>query len=106
MENDDNYNSSDDNNTKWLGFSLSPQLTMEVPSGPSNHHRTHPPPDATTSVSSAIPPSFSHSQPHLNDGIYHGSEGENAGLYSPLPMMPLKYDKSLFIMEALSKSQG
>ncbi|KAG2719681.1 hypothetical protein I3760_02G001200 [Carya illinoinensis] len=106
MENDDNYNSSDDNNTKWLGFSLSPQLTMEVPSGPSNHHRTHPPPDATTSVSSAVPPSFSHSQPHLNHGIYYGSEGENAGLYSPLPMMPLKYDKSLFIMEALSKSQA
>ncbi|XP_035539143.1 AP2-like ethylene-responsive transcription factor CRL5 isoform X2 [Juglans regia] len=58
-----------------------------------------------TTTTLSVPASFFHSQPHLNHGIYYGCEGENAGLYSPLPMMPFKYDKSLFIMEALSKSQ-
>ncbi|KAH9664038.1 AP2-like ethylene-responsive transcription factor CRL5 [Citrus sinensis] len=38
-------------------------------------------------------------------GFYYGFEGENSSLYSPLPVMPLKSDGSLCIMEALSRSQ-
>ncbi|KAB1214940.1 AP2-like ethylene-responsive transcription factor ANT [Morella rubra] len=75
---------------------------MEVPSGPPNRHQT---PAAAATVSTAVPANFFHSQPHLNYGIYFGAEGENAGLYSPLSVMPLKSDGSLCIMEALSKSQ-
>lgn len=101
MENDDN-NETRNNSTNWLGFSLSPQMIMEVPSGPPNRHQT---PAAAATVSTAVPANFFHSQPHLNYGIYFGAEGENAGLYSPLSVMPLKSDGSLCIMEALSKSQ-
>ncbi|KAF3953408.1 hypothetical protein CMV_021147 [Castanea mollissima] len=93
MENDDN-----NNNNKWLGFSLSPHMTMEVPSGPSNQHQTHP-------STGAVPANFFNSSPHLNYGIYYGAEGENASFYSPLSMMPLKSDGSLCIMEALNRSQ-
>lgn len=94
MENDDNNN----NNNKWLGFSLSPHMTMEVPSGPSNQHQTHP-------STGAVATNFFNSSPHLNYGIYYGAEGENASFYSPLSMMPLKSDGSLCIMEALNRSQ-
>ena len=109
MENDDNNsNNNNNNNSNWLGFSLSPHMTMEVPSGPPNHHhhQTHPPPSASPTVSSAVPTSFFNSSPHLNNyGIYYGAEGENASFYSPLSSMPLKSDGSLCIMEALNRSQ-
>ncbi|XP_040995127.1 AP2-like ethylene-responsive transcription factor ANT [Juglans microcarpa x Juglans regia] len=101
MENDDINNNSNDNNTIWMGFSLSPHMTMEVFSGPPNHHQTHPP---SAAVSTAVPANFFHSQPHLYYGIYHGTEGD-ASLYAPLSAMPLKSDGSLCMMEALDKSQ-
>lgn len=102
MENDDN------NNTNWLGFSLSPQMTMDVPTGSPNHHQTHPPSAAAAAaatVSAAVSRGFFHSAPHLNYGTYYEAEGDNAGLFSPLSVMPLKSDGSLCIMEALSRSQ-
>lgn len=86
------------NNNNWLGFSLSPHMNMEVPSEPHhhpNHQPHHQPPPA------AVPNGFFLS-PHL-----YGVEGENGGFYSQLPVMPLKSDGSLCIMEALrSQQQG
>ncbi|XP_062156670.1 AP2-like ethylene-responsive transcription factor ANT isoform X2 [Alnus glutinosa] len=98
MENDDNNNNS---TTNWLGFSLSPHMTMDVPP---NHHQTQPSSAAAT-VSAAVPTSFFHSPPHLNYGAYYEAQGQNAALYSPLSVMPLKSDGSLCIMEALRRSQ-
>ncbi|KAJ4846312.1 hypothetical protein Tsubulata_007456 [Turnera subulata] len=101
MSNDDT-----NNNTNWLGFSLSSHLKMEVPSATSHHRHQHQPQSDPADVPTAIPTSFFNSPPHLNCGIYYGVEGENGGLFSPLPVMPLKSDGSLCIMEAaLSRSQ-
>nr|APQ47389.1 AP2/ERF domain-containing transcription factor [Vernicia montana] len=104
MNNDDNSNS----NTNWLGFSLSPlHMKMEIPSGPNNnnHHHQAESASVSSSVPTAIPASLFHSQSQLNYGNYCGVEGENGGFYSPLPVMPLKSDGSLCIMEALTRSQ-
>lgn len=98
VNNDDNHN-----NNNWLGFSLSPNMKMEVPSN--LHHHSQPQSSSSADVSHPVPTSFYHSSPHLNYGIYYGVEGENGGLYSPLSMMPLKSDGSLCMMEALSRSQ-
>lgn len=94
MENDDDDNNNNNNNTNWLGFSLSPHITMDGP-----------PSSAAATVSAAVPTSFFHSPPHLNYGAYYEPQGENAGFYSPLSVMPLKSDGSLCIMEALTRSQ-
>ncbi|KAJ9170529.1 hypothetical protein P3X46_018630 [Hevea brasiliensis] len=104
MNNDDDNN----NNGSWLGFSLSPHhMKMDVPSGPSNHHHQAQAESCSASVPTAIPTSlfYSQSHSHLNYGSYCGVEGENCGLYSPLPVMPLKSDGSLCMMEALTRSQ-
>ncbi|KAF2295610.1 hypothetical protein GH714_033288 [Hevea brasiliensis] len=104
MNNDDDNN----NNGSWLGFSLSPHhMKMDVPSGPSNHHHQAQAESGSASVPTAIPTSlfYSQSHSHLNYGSYCGVEGENCGLYSPLPVMPLKSDGSLCMMEALTRSQ-
>ncbi|OMP11696.1 hypothetical protein CCACVL1_00335 [Corchorus capsularis] len=104
--NDDNNNNN--NNTNWLGFSLSPQMKMEV-----TNHQTQSSSSsvavaaaAAGSVTTAIPsssffqsPSSSH---HLNYGLYYGVEGTE---YSNFPVMPLKSDGSLCLMEALGRSQ-
>lgn len=105
MNNDDS-----NNNTNWLGFSLSPNMKMEVPPDPRHHHHHHHHQTHTSSsssstsaaVSHSVPTDFFHSSPY---GIYYGVEGENGGFYSPLSVMPLKSDGSLCIMEALSRSQ-
>ncbi|XP_065873342.1 AP2-like ethylene-responsive transcription factor ANT [Euphorbia lathyris] len=87
---DDNSNSSSSN---WLlGFSLSPHLKMEIPS-------------SASAASSSSPTTLFHSQSHLNYGNYCSVEGQDSGLYSHLPLMPLKSDGSLCIMEALTRSQ-
>ncbi|MCL7029670.1 hypothetical protein MKW94_026484 [Papaver nudicaule] len=115
--NSNNNNSSSSNN--WLGFSLSPHMTMEVvPS--ENHHTTnqqhhhhHNNNQTSTAVSNAtVPTSFFLSPPptHLNNsaeicyGV--GTCHENSGYYSHLSVMPLKSDGSLCIMEALTRSQS
>ncbi|KAL5556751.1 hypothetical protein UlMin_038987 [Ulmus minor] len=100
MNNDDNNNNSNNN---WLGFSLSPNMKMEVPSSSTSSFSS----TSSAAVSSSIPSGFFHSSPHINYGIYYGVEGENnGGFYSPLSVMPLKSDGSLCIMEALSRSQS
>lgn len=95
------------NNNNWLGFSLSPQLKMEVSSAPppSHHHHhyqqhhhyhhQHQP----SSASNTVPTPFYFSSSHFNNCY------ENGNLHSPLTVMPLKSDGSLCIMEALGRSQ-
>ncbi|XP_038983596.1 AP2-like ethylene-responsive transcription factor CRL5 [Phoenix dactylifera] len=103
-------NNSGSSSSSWLGFSLSPQMNMEMSSEPhhqpnnqSHHHQAQP---THAAVSSAVPCSFFLSPPQLNSsGLCYGVEGENGGLYSQLSVMPLKSDGSLCIMEALSRSQ-
>ncbi|KAJ7952717.1 AP2-like ethylene-responsive transcription factor ANT [Quillaja saponaria] len=91
------------NHNNWLGFSLFPQVNLEVPSDPQNHHNTQP---SFVAAAAAAPASFSHTQTHTNCGIYYGVEGESLGLYSHLPVMPLKSDGSLCITETLSRSRS
>ncbi|XP_061949223.1 AP2-like ethylene-responsive transcription factor ANT isoform X1 [Populus nigra] len=100
MNNDDGSNN---HNADWLGFSLSPQMNMEVPSGTDHHQQTR---SASVAVPTAIPTNLFHSQlPHLNCGLYYGVEGENGGFYSPLHVMSLKADGSPCMMDALTRTQ-
>lgn len=81
-------NNDDDSNT-WLGFSLS-HMKMESssPTTPASHQSVY-------------------QTQALNYGVYYGVEGDqNGGFYSNhLPVMPIKSDGSLCIMEALGRSQ-
>ncbi|XVF59220.1 hypothetical protein PTKIN_Ptkin07bG0257800 [Pterospermum kingtungense] len=108
MSNDDNNNST----TNWLGFSLSPHMKMEVNN---NQDQTQSASAAAAvgggggggggDVTTAVSSSFFQSPSNLNYGLYYGVEGENGGLYSHFPVMPLKSDGSLCLMEALGRSQ-
>lgn len=99
---------SNDGNSNWLGFSLSPQMNnMEGSHGHDlqQQHNTQP----CSSVSSAsVPLSFSQAAPsHINysnttGSCYYGGESENAAFLSSLSVMPLKSDGSLCIMEAFN----
>ncbi|KAI3972790.1 hypothetical protein MKX01_019448 [Papaver californicum] len=112
--NNDSNSSNNNNSNNWLGFSLSPHMTTEVPSETHhhthNHNQQHHQTSSTTAVSNTVvPTSFFLSPPHLNNseicyGV--GSCHENSGYYSHLSVMPLKSDGSLCIMEALSRSQS
>ncbi|CAJ2635234.1 unnamed protein product [Trifolium pratense] len=88
MENDDE--SVDINNeNNWLGFSLSPQM---------NNQSQH---SSSSSASEIVPlsSSFYNSTPLSNYCFSYGLEHENnVGLYSLLPIMPLKSDGSLYEM--------
>ncbi|KAK7263279.1 hypothetical protein RJT34_30866 [Clitoria ternatea] len=95
MENDDSVDLNNQNN--WLGFSLSPQMNIGVPS------HTQP---SSAAAAEVVPTSFYHPASLSNYGFYYGLEAENVGLYSALPIMPLKSDGSLYGMEALSRSQA
>lgn len=97
-------------NSNWLGFSLSPQLGMEVASDPlkhSNLQATHQSSPASASASSFVPSNFLLSYPNFSSsGICYGADGENVGFYSQLAsVMPVKSDGSLCIMEAFGRSQ-
>ncbi|KAF9601485.1 hypothetical protein IFM89_020252 [Coptis chinensis] len=96
-----NDNNNSNNSTNWLGFSLSPQMNMEVPSD--SQHQTQ---VSSASVTTAVPASFFHSSSHMNSGICYGVEGESAGFYSHLSAMPLNSDGSLCIMDALNRPQS
>ncbi|XP_012437170.1 AP2-like ethylene-responsive transcription factor ANT [Gossypium raimondii] len=98
--------SNDDNNknANWLGFSLSPNMKMEV-SNQEAHNYTQSASASAAGVTTAVPSSFFQSPSHLNYGLYYGVEGENGGFYSHFPVMPLKSDGSLCLMEALGRSQ-
>ncbi|GKU98777.1 hypothetical protein SLEP1_g11728 [Rubroshorea leprosula] len=98
---------NDDQNNNWLGFSLSPSMKMEVP-----QPQTQSPSVSATagaggvSVPTALPSNFFQSPPQLNYGLFYGVEGsENSAVYPHFPLMPLKSDGSLCIIEALSRSE-
>ncbi|KAG2698911.1 hypothetical protein I3760_07G168800 [Carya illinoinensis] len=93
-------------NNNWLGFSLSPQMKMEVTTDPQHHqHQYHHQGQASSAaVSGSIPTSYYLSS-HLNSSGICYVVGENGGFHSPLSVMPLKSDGSLCIMEALTRSQ-
>ncbi|XP_022766436.1 AP2-like ethylene-responsive transcription factor ANT [Durio zibethinus] len=106
----DNSNGS---NNHWLGFSLSPNMKMEVATDPQHRHHQYPhhsqaasaAAPAVSCISNAVPTSF-YLPSHLNGtGICYGV-GETGGFHAPLSVMPLKSDGSLCIMEALSRSQS
>ncbi|KAK2372494.1 AP2 ethylene-responsive transcription factor ANT [Trifolium repens] len=72
-----------------LGFSVSPQMNIDVPS---------------FAAAETVPTSFYyHPTPLHNYGFYYGLESEHVGLYSPLPIM---LDGSTYGIEALSRSQS
>uniref|UniRef100_J3LLN6 AP2/ERF domain-containing protein n=1 Tax=Oryza brachyantha TaxID=4533 RepID=J3LLN6_ORYBR len=111
----------DSGGSNWLGFSLSPHMPMKVPSssGPATAHH-HPPPDAADAMSSSPPNSatttcnFLFSPPAqmvaASPGYYYvgGAYGDGtstAGVYySHLPVMPIKSDGSLCIVEGMMPS--
>ncbi|XP_038883583.1 AP2-like ethylene-responsive transcription factor ANT [Benincasa hispida] len=84
-------NNVNGNNCNWLGFSVSPNVNMELSSS------------SATSVSPSIPANLFHSPSQFNYGICYGVDGEHGGFYSPLSAMPLKSDGSICSMEALSR---
>ncbi|XP_022950759.1 AP2-like ethylene-responsive transcription factor ANT [Cucurbita moschata] len=84
-------NNVNGNNCDWLGFSVSPNVSMELSSS------------SATAVSSSIPANLFHSPSQFNYGICYGVDGENGGFYSPLSAMPLKSDGSFCSMESLSR---
>lgn len=78
-------------NDSWLGFSLSPQMSMEV--SPDRHHHPH----AETSSLKLAP------QMSNNSSLFYGAENES--LYPQLSVMPLRSDGSLCMMEAFTRPQ-
>ncbi|XP_027178540.1 AP2-like ethylene-responsive transcription factor ANT isoform X2 [Coffea eugenioides] len=105
-----NGNTSNNSNTNWLGFSLSPQMNKMDGGAAAAASADHPSQTAlpcSNAVSSSVALSFSHPSSHFNyPGIYRGIEGDNAAaFYSPVTVMPLKSDGSLCIMEAMNVSQ-
>lgn len=98
-ENGDNH--GHENN--WLGFSLSPHMSLDVPSDYNDQHQQETQVIRPSSAAAdAVPASFYHSMPlPPNYGIYCGGlDGENVGFYSSLPVMPLKSDGSLYVMQS------
>lgn len=101
-----NNNKSIENNN-WLGFSLSPNMTMGSPPSEA-HHEPSSNHVSSCTTTTAMPANFFNLPPHFNyQNMYCGVvEGENGGgFYSALPVMPLKSDGSLCLMEAMSRSQ-
>ncbi|TKY70684.1 AP2 ethylene-responsive transcription factor ANT [Spatholobus suberectus] len=97
IENDDTIKINHQNS--WLGFSLSPQMNIGVPS---RSHQTQP----STTAAETVSPTFYHHTPLHNYGLYCGLEGEHVGMCSSLPIMPLKSNGSLYGFEARSRSQA
>ncbi|XP_024975140.1 AP2-like ethylene-responsive transcription factor ANT [Cynara cardunculus var. scolymus] len=107
--NNNGNNGNNDNNknsNNWLGFSLSPHMNT---SSTTSTMEGSPPSDAATQPSSSNPTTYFNLPSHFNyPNIYcSGVESENAsGLYSAFPIMPLKSDGSLCLMEAITRSQS
>ncbi|KAJ9562388.1 hypothetical protein OSB04_007548 [Centaurea solstitialis] len=84
--NDNNGNSK--NSENLLGFSLSP-------------HSSHP----TSSLSSSNPTNFYNFSSQFNyQNLYYG--GGEGGIYSAFPILPLKSDGSLCLMDVINKSHS
>lgn len=107
-DNNNNNGSTDaNNNTNWLGFSLSPDMKkMEVASSQHQTHHSHqfnhqnqPP---LTPATTAVPTSFCLSSSHYLNSF---GVSDSIGFHPPISVMPLKSDGSLCMMEALRRSQ-
>ncbi|KAL8229240.1 hypothetical protein R6Q57_014140 [Mikania cordata] len=103
MNSSSNNTGNNDNNinSNWLGFSLSPNRNTNL--------------TTSTMEGSPLPPSASSSNPttyfnlpsHFNYPNIYGAENENGdGIYTAFPIMPLKSDGSLCLMEAITRSQS
>ncbi|KAH9303329.1 hypothetical protein KI387_014912, partial [Taxus chinensis] len=78
----------------WLGFSLSPQLNVEIPDSNSNHHHHHPHPQASN---------FSNSGDCYNE--LDSSNTVASSMEMP-PHMTLRRDGSLCILEAFNRTDN
>ncbi|MFS8033125.1 putative transcription factor AP2-EREBP family [Helianthus anomalus] len=86
-DNNDN-NKSSNNNNNWLGFTLSPHMN-------------------TNSTMEPSPPCSFSLPSHFNYTNMYEVGGENGdGIYSSFPIMPLKSDGSLCLMEAITRSHS
>ncbi|URE21729.1 AP2-like ethylene-responsive transcription factor [Musa troglodytarum] len=101
-----------DNHNSWLGFSLSPHMSMELsvdshhqPHNHSHHHQSQPTPDAVSALTGSFFLSAAHQLSSSGFSYGVGENGGGHGYYSQLSSMPLKSDGSLYLMEALSRSQ-
>ncbi|KAJ0692410.1 putative transcription factor AP2-EREBP family [Helianthus annuus] len=102
MNNNNNTTVNNDNNTNnnWLGFSLSPHINTN-PTTSTMEGSPLPPP------SSSNPTTYFNLPSHFNYTNMYGVEGENGnGIYTAFPIMPLKSDGSLCLMEAITRSQS
>ncbi|KAK9052511.1 hypothetical protein SSX86_029140 [Deinandra increscens subsp. villosa] len=98
--NNNNNNTDNNDNNNWLGFSLSPQIN---PNPTSSTMEASPP----TPCSSSNPTTYFNLPSHFNYQNIYGVDGENGnGIYSAFPIMPLKSDGSLCLMEAITRSQS
>ncbi|XP_071704308.1 AP2-like ethylene-responsive transcription factor ANT [Rutidosis leptorrhynchoides] len=96
-----NNNDNNKNSNNWLGFSLSPHMNTN-----STMEGSPPPPNPS---SSSHPTTYFNLPCHFNNYLNnYGVEGENgnSGIYSSFPIMPLKSDGSLCLMEAITRSQS
>ncbi|KAL4568804.1 hypothetical protein LXL04_024420 [Taraxacum kok-saghyz] len=110
-ENNNNDDEKNSQNNNWLGFSLSPHMnttttttTTTATSSMEGSNATHHP-----CSSSSNPTTYFNLPSHFNyPNIYcHGVDGENgSGLHSGFPIMPLKSDGSLCLMEVITRSQS
>ncbi|KAL8266188.1 hypothetical protein R6Q59_003532 [Mikania micrantha] len=92
-------NNDNNKNNNWLGFSLSPQINTNPT--PSTMEASPPP------CSSSNPTTYFNLPSNFNYQNIYGVEGENGdGIYSAFPVMPLKSDGSLCLMEAITRSQS
>lgn len=101
-----------DNHNSWLGFSLSPHMSMELsvdshhqPHNHSHHHQSQPTPDAVSALTGSFFLSATHQLSSSGFSFGVSENGGGHGYYSQLSSMPLKSDGSLYLVEALSRSQ-
>ncbi|KAJ0726360.1 putative transcription factor AP2-EREBP family [Helianthus annuus] len=86
--NNNNDNNKSSNNNNWLGFTLSPHMN-------------------TNSTMEPSPPCSFSLPSHFNYTNMYEVGGENGdGIYSSFPIMPLKSDGSLCLMEAITRSHS
>ncbi|KAM0057799.1 hypothetical protein Hdeb2414_s0005g00162681 [Helianthus debilis subsp. tardiflorus] len=86
--NNNNDNNKSSNNNNWLGFTLSPHMNTNSTMEPS-------PP-----CSFSLPSNFNYTN------MYEVGGENGDGIYSSFPIMPLKSDGSLCLMEAITRSHS
>uniref|UniRef100_A0A7N0SYQ4 AP2/ERF domain-containing protein n=1 Tax=Kalanchoe fedtschenkoi TaxID=63787 RepID=A0A7N0SYQ4_KALFE len=97
MSNDNTSTAPNINHSSWLGFSLAPNMTSQLPLHSHHHHQPMP------SAPPTLPSSYFHSLPNLDASrtCYGHQDGDYS---SGVAAMPLNSDGSLCIMGATSRS--